>query len=159
MPNGVAPVEEIKSRLRGVRTASITTGVLSAVALSLLVVGSSWLLVSALDMGLGLPDSLLKVIAVFLLVSALAALAYVLFRVFTVSHSIRTYAARVGEELEEIGLGLLTVLDLSGADSERLGYSSALIDRSIAGIADRVRGLDFQVRARRRNALVFTACL
>jgi hypothetical protein len=110
-------------------------------------------------MGLGLPNSLLRVIAVFLLVGALAALAYVLFRVFAVSHSIRTYAARVGKELEEVGLGLLTVLDLSSADRKRLGYSGVLIDRSIAGIAERVRGLDFQVRARRRNALVFLACL
>jgi hypothetical protein len=155
----MAPVDEIKGKLRSVRTASITTGVLSAVVLSLLVVGVSWLLVSALDMGLGLPNSLLRVIAVFLLVSALAALAFVLFRIFAVSHSIRTYAARVGEELEEIGLGLLTVLDLSSADRERLGYSGVLIDRSIAGVAERVRGLDFQVRARRRNALVFLACI
>jgi hypothetical protein len=155
----MAPVDEIKGKLRRVRTASITTGVLSAVFLSFLVVGASWLLVSALDIGLGLPNSLLKVIAVFLLVSALAALAYVLFQVFAVSHSIRMYAARVGGELEEIGLGLLTVLDLSGADRERLGYSRVLIDRSIAGIAERVHGLDFQVRARRRNAFIFFACL
>lgn len=159
MPNGVAPVDEIITKLRRVRTASITTGLLSAVFLALLMVGASWLLVSALDIGLGLPNSLLKVIAVFMLVSSIAALAYVLFRVFAVSHSIRTYAARVGGELEEIGLGLLSALDLSGADSERLGYSRVLIDRSIATIAERVRGLDFQVRARRRDALIFFAGL
>jgi DNA-binding transcriptional regulator YiaG len=149
-------VGDLIRRLARVRTSSITVGVLSAILLSLVILGVSWLAVSLLDMGLGLASGALRVVSVFLLVFALAVLAHRLVRVFRVSHSIRTYAARVGARLKDVGLDLLTALDLSEVDSTRLGYSPVLITRVIDDIATRLKGFDLEVSVRRRSLVTYS---
>jgi hypothetical protein len=106
-------------------------------------------------MGLGLGTAYLRVIAVFLLVGSLALLAYQVVRVFMVSHSIRSYAARVGAELREIGLDLLTALDLAEIDNSRLGYSTVFMEKVIGEINTRARSLDLQAAVRKRRIMLF----
>jgi hypothetical protein len=153
--NSAARVDEITRKLERVRVSSITLGILAAAILGLVVLGAAWFVISVLDIGLGIAGSVLRLVAVLLLVSALAALAYMLFKVFAVSHSIRAYAARVGVELEEIGLDLLTALDLSEVDRRELGYSQVLITRVIDDITRRLRGFDLQVSVRKRGVLIY----
>jgi hypothetical protein len=146
-------------RLKRVRTSSIAVGVLSGILLGLVVFACAWLVVSLLDMGLGLPGAILRVITVFLLVAALGVLAYRLVRIFSISHSITTYAARVGGEIKEVGLDLLAALELSRVDRRRLGYSQVLISRVIDGVTARLEGFDLEVSVRKRSALLFAALL
>jgi hypothetical protein len=146
-------ISDIVVRLRRVRSASLAVGLLSAVVLGIISLGVAWLVISALDMGLGLGAAVLRVISVFLLVGALGLLAYQVVRIFSVSHSIRSYAARVGSELREVGLDLLTALDLADADNAKLGYSRVFIDKVIGDINARVRNLDLQVSVRKKRVL------
>jgi hypothetical protein len=148
-------VGDIVARLRRVRTVSVTVGIVSALVLGLVALGVAWLVVSALDMGLGLGGILVRAVSVFLLVGALAVLAHQVVRMLSVSHSIRSYAARVGRELKEVGLDLLTALDLAHVDNTRLGYSTAFIDKVIGDINARVRKLDLQLGAHRRRLALF----
>jgi hypothetical protein len=144
-------VAEIVRRLGQVKAVSITVAVVSAVLLALCILGLAWLLVSVLDMGLGVPGTVMRIVAVGLLVLALGALAYGMWRIFRVSHSIRSYAARVGKELDRVGLDLLTALDLSGLDNRRLGYSPSLVSAAVERIAARVRDLNLQASVRKRR--------
>ena len=139
MPEPDVQVSDLIHRLRRVRVSSITVGIASAVLLSLVILGVSWLAVSVLDMGLGLRSITLKIVTVFLLMLALAVLAHRLVKVFAISHSIRTYAARVGSRLKEVGLDLLTALELSEMDNTKLGYSQVLITRVIDDITGNLR--------------------
>ena len=148
-------VGDIVARLRRVRNVSVTVGILSAMVLGLVALGAAWLVISALDMGLGLGGMLLRVISVFLLVGALAILAHQMLRVLSISHSIRSYAARVGRELREVGLDLLTALDLAHVDKTRLGYSTVFIDKVIGDINAKVRKLDLQLVAHKRRIMLF----
>jgi DNA-binding transcriptional regulator YiaG len=107
----------------------------------------------------GLPWGALKAIAVVTAVAAAALLAYRLYRMLTTSHSVRRYAARIGQELKHIGLDLLTALDLAEVDGERLGYSNVLITRAIDQITAKVKELDLMVAVRRRNVLVESVLL
>lgn len=156
MSKAEAQVSEIVQRLRRVRVSALTVGLVSAVVLALVVLGLAWVVVSVLDMEVGLASVLLRMIAVFLFALALGLLAYRIVRIFAVSHSIKTYAARVGRELKDIGLDILTVLDLSEADNERLGYSEVLISRVIEDITGRVKRFDLEVSTRRRAVLVYS---
>jgi hypothetical protein len=141
-------------RLKRVRTSSIAVEVLSGILLSSVVFACAWLVVSLLDMGLGLPGTMLRIIAVFLMVSALGVMAYRLVKVFSISHSIATYAARVGGELKEVGLDLLTALELSRVDRRRLGYSQVLINRVIDGVSAKLEGFNLEMSVRKRSALL-----
>jgi predicted RNase H-like HicB family nuclease len=147
-------VGDIIARLRRVRTASVAVGMFSALAVGLVGLGAAWLVISALDMGLGLGGILLKAVSVFLLVAALALLAHQVVKVLSISHSIRSYAARVGRELKEVGLDLLTALDLAHVDNTRLGYSTVFIDKVIGDINSKVRRLDLQVSVRKRRIVL-----
>jgi hypothetical protein len=149
-------VSDLIHRLRRVRVSSITVGIASAVLLSLVILGISWLAVSVLDMGLGLRSITLKIVTVFLLMLALAVLAHRLVRVFAISHSIRTYAARVGSRLKEVGLDLLTALELSEMDNTKLGYSQVLITRVIDDIAGKLKDFDIQVSVRRKSLVTYS---
>jgi hypothetical protein len=155
VPDGEAQVHEIVRRLRSVRISTITVGIVSAVLLGGAGLGGAWLVISVLDMGFGLAGVFLRIIAVLLLLGVLSGIAYRLLRVFSVSHSIKAYAARVGGDLKELGLDLLTALELSQVDSGRLGYSNVLILRVIDDIGRKVRGFDLQVGVRKRAALGF----
>jgi hypothetical protein len=155
-------ISNITHRLRRVRISTMTVGILSAVLLSLVVLGSSWVLISALDMGLGFDGAALRTVAVFLLVAALGTLAYGLVRVFSISHAVKAYAARVGVELKEVGLDILTVLDLSEADTARLGYSQVLITKVIDDVTAKLKHFDFEVSVKKRAVIVYSvplACL
>ena len=123
---------------------------------ALLVLALSWLAVSFLDMVLGLPWGALRAVATLGAIAAVGALAYRLYLTLSASHSIKRYAARIGQELKDIGLDLLTALDLAEVDGERLGYSNVLITRAIDEITARVRKLDLMVALRKR-ALVLEA--
>jgi DNA-binding transcriptional regulator YiaG len=147
----VTQVNEIKRRLRRLRSSSITIGIISSVSVALLLLASLWLLISLLDMSLGIPRIFLRGIAVVGFAAALIVLTYEMLRVFSVSHSIKAYAARVGIELKDLGLDLLTALDLSEVDSEKLGYSETLLKKAIEGIASKVRDFDLRVSFRRRT--------
>lgn len=152
-------IGEISNRLARVRAWTIGLGVLSSLVAALLVVGLSWLLVSFLDMVVGLPWGALKAIALFAAVAAAALIIYRLYRMFTASHSVKRYAARIGQELKDIGLDLLTALDLAEVDGERLGYSSVLITRAIDQITERVKELDLMVAVRRRAVVAESVLL
>ena len=108
-------------------------------------------------MGLGLGHVVLRIVAIAMLACAVAVLGYGSFRVLKVSQSIRAYAARLGAELKEVGLDLLTLLDLAEIDNRRFGYSEALIARAMDGIAERVRGFDLEVGLRKRRLVVASA--
>jgi hypothetical protein len=155
MDNIQTQIADIVERLRRVRTASLATGILSAVAMAALAIGVLWLLVSVLDMGLGLGTTALRAISVFLLVGALALLVHQVMRILSVSHSIRAYAARVGAELREIGTDLLTAIDLAHVDNARLGYSTVFIGKVIGDIDAKVRSLDLRTAVRRRRLFTF----
>jgi hypothetical protein len=152
-------VRELIRRLKRVRAATISVGLLAAVLLSLAVLAGAWAVVSLLDMGLGLPGSALRIITVFMLVSALGVLAYKLVRVVSASHSIATYAARVGTQLKDVGLDLLTALELSRIDNKRLGYSQVLINRVIDGIMTRIKSFDLEVSISKRSVLILAVIL
>ncbi len=152
-------VGDIVARLRRVRTASVALGMLSALVLGLVGLGAAWLVISALDMGLGLGGVFLKAISVFLLVAALALLVHQAIRVLSISHSIRSYAARVGRELKEVGLDLLAALDLAGADNARLGYSTVFIDKVIGDTNRKIRNLDLQVSVKKRRIVLYVIAL
>jgi DNA-binding transcriptional regulator YiaG len=151
-----AQVSEIVQRLRRVRVSALTAGLVSAILSALVVLGLAWVVVSVLDMGVGMASVLLRVIAVLLFAIALGLLAYRVVKIFTVSHSIKMYAARVGRELKDIGLDILTVLDLSEANNEKLGYSDVLISRVIEDITGRVKRFDLEVSTRRRAVVVYS---
>ncbi len=154
MEAGKYDIGEISGRLKRVRALTVSLGAVSAVVRALLVLALSWLVVSLLDIVLGLPWGASRAVAIFGAFAALGALAYRLSGTLGASQSIRRYAARVGRELEDIGLDLLTALDLAEADSGRLGYSGVLINRTIEGITAKVRSLDLTVAVRRRALLV-----
>jgi hypothetical protein len=149
-------VSDLIHRLAKVRVSSITVGIASAILLSIVILGVAWLAVSILDMGLGLGSVALKIISVFLLVLALGVLAHGLVKVFAVSHSIKTYAARVGSKLKEVGLDLLTALELSEMDNTKLGYSPVLITRVIDNIAGRLKDFDMLVSVRKRSLTTYS---
>ena len=155
MDNLQVRVGDIVAGLRRVRTASVAIGILSAIVVGLVGLGAAWLAISALDMGLGLGGVFLKAISVFLLVAALALLARQVMKIFSISHSIRSYAARVGRDLKEIGLDLLTALDLASVDNTRLGYSTVFVDKVIGDISAKVRSLDLQVSVRKRRIVLY----
>lgn len=147
---------DIVRKLAGVRRTTLGVGVATAAVAGLAVVGLAWLCLSFLDMGLGLGGLVLRILAILMLVAALAALAYNLFRVLKMSQSIRSYARRVGEELKEVGLDLVTLLDLAEIDNRRFGYSEALIAKAMDGIAERVRRFDLEAGVRKRALLVYS---
>ncbi len=147
---------DVIRKLARVRNSTITVGVLSAVLAGLVLVGLAWIVLSILDMWLGLGGIALRIVAVLALVLALGALAYNLLSVFRISHSIRSYAARVGRELKDLGLDLVTLLDLAEIDNRKFGYSEILISRAISGIAERVRHLDLQASVRKRALAVYS---
>jgi hypothetical protein len=154
MDNLQAQIADIVERLRRVRTTSLAIGVLSALAVAVVALGAAWLAVSALDMGLGLGAMPLRAISVFLLVGALALLVHQVIKILSVSHSIRSYAARVGAELREVGLDLLTAIDLAHVDNTRLGYSTVFIEKVIGDISARVRSLDLKAGVRKRRMVI-----
>jgi DNA-binding transcriptional regulator YiaG len=147
-------IGEISSRLRRVRAYTLSLGLVSAIVSALLVLAAAWLLVSLLDMGLGLPWGALRAVALLGGVATAALLAYRLYRTLAASHSIKRYAARIGQELKEIGLDMLTALDLAEVDGEKLGYSNVLITRAIDEITSKVRKLDLKVAVRRRALII-----
>ena len=134
-------------------------GIASSVATGLAVFGLTWLALSLLDMGLGIVHVALRIVATAMLICALAVLGYGTFRVLRVSQSIRSYAARVGSQLKEIGLDLLTLLDLAEMDNRKFGYSEALIARAMDGVAERVKHFDLEVGLRRRRLVLASMAL
>jgi ABC-type multidrug transport system fused ATPase/permease subunit len=146
-----ARVADIVSRLERVRTASLAVGILSALGLGIVALGGAWLAITILDMGLGLGAMPLRIIAVLLLVGALGVAGYKVARIFVISHSIQAYAARIGAEIKEVGLDLLTALDLADIDNSRLGYSTVFMDKVIGDISARVRTLDLQAGVGKRQ--------
>lgn len=116
-------IDRILSKLESVRIKSIVVAVVTALVVAALVLGVGWLVTSLLDLELGLRNLYLKVIATTFMAAAIGGFGYWIVRVFSVSHSLRAYAARIAAELEEVGHDLLTALDLAEVDSERLGYS------------------------------------
>jgi len=147
-------IGEISSRLARVRAWTVSLGVLAAIVAALLVLAVAWLIVSLSDMVLGLPWAALRAVATLGTLAAAATLVYRLYRTLSASHSIKRYAARIGQELKDIGLDLLTALDLAEVDGERLGYSNVLITRAIDEITAKVRTLDLKVALRRRALII-----
>ena len=150
---------DIVRRLAGVRRATLGVGIATAAVAGFMIVGLAWLCLSFLDIGLGLGGLVLRIVAVLMFVVALAALAYNLSKVLKASHSIRSYAARVGGELKEVGLDLVTLLDLAEIDNRKFGYSEVLIARAMDGIAERVRHFDLEAGVRKRALLVYSVPL
>ena len=144
-------IDRILSKLESVRIKSIVVAVVTALVVAALVLGVGWLATSLLDLELGLRNLYLKVIATTFMAAAIGGFGYWIVRVFSVSHSLRAYAARIAAELEEVGHDLLTALDLAEVDSERLGYSQTLIRRVIEEITRRVdeARVDFVARQKR----------
>ncbi len=159
MKAGRYNIGEISSRLARVRTWTVALGLVSSLVLALLVFALSWLLVSFLDMVIGLPWGGLRAIAVATVLASAGLLVHRLYRTLAASHSIKVYAARIGRELRDIGLDLLTALDLAEVDDERLGYSNVLIARTIDQITARVRKLDLMVAVRRRTLILHSILL
>ena len=147
---------DVIARLARVRRSTLAVGVLTAGVQAAVVVGVAWLVLSLLDMGFGMVGLVLRIVAVSLGILALAALGYNLFRVFRVSHSIRSYAARVGRELKEIGLDLVTILDLAEIDNSKFGYSETLIARAIDQISERVKHFDLAASVRKRYLVLYS---
>lgn len=121
--------------------------------------GLAWVVLSLLDMGLGLGGLVLRLVAIAGLAVAVGATAYGLVRVFRVSHSIRSYAARVGAELKDLGLDLVALLDLAAIDNRKFGYSETLLSRAIERITDRVAHFDLGASVRRRRLVLYAAAL
>jgi hypothetical protein len=152
-------VGEVIRRLHRVRVSTITLGIASAIMVALVVFGLAWLVISTLDMAVGLPRAPLRMITIALFAVALGLMAYRLARIATISHSIKTYAARVGREMKEIGLDIITVLDLSEVDNERLGYSPVLISKVIEDITGRLKRFDLDVSVKRRALVTYSVPL
>jgi hypothetical protein len=146
---------DVIRKLAGVRNSSIAFGVLTAVLAGLVMAGLAWLVLSLLDIGLGLGGLPLRVIGGLTFLSALGILAFYLIKVFRISHSIRSYAARVGTELKEIGLDLVSLLDLAEIDNRKFGYSEVLISRAIGRIAEQVKHFDLEAAVRKRAAYLY----
>ncbi|MFZ1945969.1 MAG: hypothetical protein WAW06_00295 [bacterium] len=159
MASTSARAAEAIGKLAAVRRTTLAVGFASALAAGLVIVGLAWLAVSLLDMGLGLGGPALRVVATVMLALAVGAVAASVVRVLRVSHSIRSYAARVGRDLKEVGLDLVTLLDLAEIDNRKFGYSETLIAKAMAGIAERVRGFDLQASVRKRALLLYCAAL
>ncbi len=147
-------IREISTRLARVRAWTVALGLMSSVVLALLVFALSWLLIALLDMVIGLPWGGLRAIAVVMALAAVGLMGHRLYRTLAASQSIKVYAARVGRELREVGLDLLTALDLAEVDDQRLGYSNVLITRTIDQITAKVRNLDLMVAVRRRSLIL-----
>jgi hypothetical protein len=128
--------------------------VASSLVAGLALGGLAWMVLSVLDLGLGLGGLALRLVAVAGLAVALGGTAYGLVTVFRVSHSIRSYAARVGAELEGLGLDLVALLDLAAIDNRKFGYSEALLSRAIERITDRVAHFDLGASVRRRRLVL-----
>ena len=154
MRAGNRSISEISGRLARVRAWTVALGLLSSLVLALVVLGLSWLLISLLDMVMGLPWVALRVVAVLAALGAVVLLTYGIYRTLAASHSIKMYAARVGQQIKDIGLDLLTALDLADVDSGRLGYSNVLITRTIDGITAKIASLDLMVAVRRRGLII-----
>lgn len=159
MEAGKYDIGEISSRLKRVRTYTLSLGFVSAIVSALVALALAWFLLSLLDMGLGLPWAVLRAVAILGAMATVALLAYRVYRTLAVSHSIKKYAARIGQELKEIGLDMLTALDLAEVDGERLGYSNVLITRAIDEITARIRGFDLNAALRRRALIIEIAML
>jgi hypothetical protein len=151
--------EDVIRRLARVRRSTLAVGVLSALAAGAVVVCLAWVVVSALDMGIGLGGVALRAVALVMLALALSAVGYNLFRVLRVSHSIRSYAARVGRQLKDLGLDLVALLDLAELDNRKLGYSEALISQAMAGIRERVSRFDLEAGVRKRALVLYCLAL
>ncbi|HVP57969.1 MAG TPA: hypothetical protein VMU02_07700 [bacterium] len=146
-------------RLARVRTSTLAVGITSSVAVGLVVAGLVWAVLAILDMGLGLGGLALRLVAVAGLAIAVGVTAYSLVKVLRVSHSIRSYAARVGTDLKEVGLDLVALLDLASIDNRKFGYSDTLLARAIEKIADRVAHFDLGASVRRRALVLYAIAL
>ncbi len=159
MGAGKYDIGEISGRLGRVRAWTVSLGALASVVAAILVLAACWLAVSFLDMVIGIPWGPLRALAVLGASASAAVLVWRLYRTLAVSHSIKRYAARIGQELEDIGLDLLTALDLAEVDGDRLGYSNVLITSAIADITAKVRSLDLTVALRKRALIIESIAL
>jgi hypothetical protein len=151
--------EDIIHRLARVRRSTLAVGTLTAVAAGAVVVCLAWLVVSALDMGVGLGGTGLRAVALAMLALALVVIGYNIFKVLRVSHSIRSYAARVGRQLKDLGLDLVALLDLAELDNRKFGYSEALISGAMADIRERVSRFDLEAGVRKRGLGLYCLAL
>ncbi len=155
MPTRYGPIEKIVSRLERVRLKSILIAVATAIVIACTILGFGWLVTSFLDLGFGIARMWLRLLALVSAVSAFAGLVYGMVRVFSVSHSLKAYAARIASELREIGHDVLTALELSEVDSERLGYSNILIKRVLEDINQKIESVRIDVIASQKRLLLW----
>ncbi len=146
-------IDKVILRLGKIRLKSVAIAVASTFVVVALILGVGWILTSLLDLGLGLRAIYLKAISITLMIASIAALGYGLIRVFSISHSLRAYAARIAA-LEEIGHDFLTALDLAEVDIDRLGYSPILIKRVIDDINRRIERAHVGLIARQRKLVI-----